>query len=205
MRPKNLFSIISLFLISTITAFGQGEFLKKGESGTGVSMGFSTISSAEVYGNASIISAGYSYQTLVDITLGYSKTEPYSQIIIPSVSYYLTKQSVDTKETSAISLILRHVFDGHASPNTTKLGLGFYLAHDMCFNSSYIFQPNFSVSFFPSYETRTGKKSLMVGTIRVSAGYRPVNSWCIVLTPSASYQEGYAVFGGSLTIVTNIE
>lgn len=192
--------LASLLAFSSL-ALSQGEFLRKGESGAGASSGFSTITSSAEGANSVDFSVGVSLKSIVDLNLTYAKQHPPdATIIVPGVSYYISRQDKEVHETVALSLLFRHV-SGAQALVTNSLGLGLSVAHNFLSEGNVILQPNFSFVIYPVHgpesETVNGAAAgLSVGT-RFGGGH------CVVATPSVGYQSGNVSVGASIAFVAN--
>ena len=196
---------VPLFIVPVLAfsslAFSQGEFLRNGESGAGVSAGFATITSEAEGANSVDVSVGLSFSSIVDLNLTYAAQHPPdATIIVPGISYFLSRQDKDVDETVALSLLFRHVSGGQALVSNT-LGLGLSVAHNFLSEGNVILEPNFSFAIYPVHgqesETVTGAAAgLSIGT-RLGGGH------CAVVTPSVGYQSGNVSVGASVSLIAN--
>lgn len=94
MKRLSLFFFLMIGLIQV--SFSQGEFLKRGKSGFGAGIGFST--NREMNGKTAY--AGFSYKGIIDIGLTYWKMSSgkiQDGVFTPSLTLYPIKQEVAKK------------------------------------------------------------------------------------------------------------
>jgi hypothetical protein len=194
---NRLCSILTVHLIIISAVFAQGEYLRKGESGFGISPAFTSIQSNTAVGGSSGVSIGYSYKTVVDLNIGYAKSHiDETSAITSSLSYFLDNQTNKNDETSAISLLLQN------SDGNTNIGFAFSFAHNFLFDGRLILQPNFNVSVYPAYkQTYIDTKSEVIVSAGLSMGWRSENGHSISLAPIVAYQDTYVYLGAALNVV----
>ena len=200
-KPIRFSLLIAALVTFSSLALSQGEFLRKGESGAGVRSGFSTITSSAGGANSVDFSVGVSLKSIVDLNLTYAKQHPPdANIIVPGISYFISRQDKEVDETVALSLLFRHVSGGQALV-ANSLGLGLSVAHNFLSEGNVILQPNFSFVIYPVH----GQESETVSgaAAGLSVGMRFGGGHCVVATPSVGYQSGNVSVGASIAFVAD--
>jgi hypothetical protein len=197
MKQNNL-SLFVLLLCLPCFVYSQGEFLKKGESGVGASIGLVSAQSKASSNSGSDVSIGYSFSRILDIDLGFSQSPPsYGLAITPSISYYLSNDTSKADEIFAIGLIDRYYSSQHT------FGLALSLANRLNFNVSTILQPTLSIVLYPSYRGESEIKSVLTVSVGLGIGIRTGYGNIVSITPLLGYQSGVFLLGGSIAFVFN--
>jgi len=193
---KKAFLFLFGQLIITSCGFAQGEYLRKDQSGFGISPGFTNVQSKTATGGSAGVSIGYSYRAIVDLNFGYVKANSSENNALTSnISYYLSNQSNKDDETTAISLLLQN------GGGNTNFGFAFSLAHNFFFEVPIVLQPSFNVSIYPSYKQTLETKTEIVLSTGLSMGWRTESGHSFSFVPTVSYQDNYFYLGVSLSIV----
>jgi hypothetical protein len=218
------------FLFTPISIFAQGEFLKRGESGWGVSTSAAFVKSSSAYG----VSVGYSFKGILDFDLGVGRgyQEPqsfdgddyqvYSNFIAPSITIYLAKQD-SRKRTPTVALSLSYQYISIKTPgpifsyvqNPTPygsykyMGKEIYTSNDRLFNVSLAFSSNVlkenSSIIQPIISfgyTRDKNVNQFGAQIGLSLGGRLEGDFILTLTPMVGYVfiSGTRIFTGGLEL-----
>ena len=195
---KRIAYLLVMVIIGSSIIFAQGEYLHKGESGLGISVGFSSIQSKPVSGSSSDISLGYSFRTIADLNIGYAKTYPSNMSsTISSISYYLSNQTTNKNATAALSIVLQN------NSGSTNIGIGFAAARNVTYDNPLLVQPFFSVAIYPGVKKTNGTKVVFPFSLGLSIGWRDANNYCIALVPSVGYQDKLFSLGVSAVIMIN--
>ena len=197
-KLRHTILLVAVLIAINHPALSQGEYLRKGESGLGVSSSLSTITSNNTGDNSIGFSIGCSFSSTIDVSLSYAAARPSSdEAIAPSISYYLSKQSKDVEETFALSLIAQHLSNGGQTQN--NLGLGLTFAHDLFYAGSFILQPTIGVALYPIHSQQS--QSVSGATIGLGVGMRFQEGHCLILSPVAAYQSGNVMVGASIGLI----
>jgi hypothetical protein len=152
--------------------------------------------SEKASGGSTGVSFGYSHKAVIDFNFGYAKEHSSTDnAITVGISYYLSNQTSQDDETSAISLILQNGSDN------TNFGFAFSLAHNFFFFKSILLQPSIGLSIYPSYKRAGESKTLTVASAGLSMGWRTDSGHSFALMPTAGYQEGNTFLGMTVIIV----
>jgi hypothetical protein len=205
------FVLVALVLATSQVIFAQSDILRRGQSGIGAGLGFSTNRETGQY----LVTAGYAYQGFLDGTLMYSKAsrgEVTQGVITPTVTFYPVKQEdADKVPTLGISLGFSHYVKTTTetvyspNPDTTIIGaISFPIVQETTINA---------LKFGVTAARRLGYWSVWFlqpsigGRISISSapwefmvradvtiGTRIVGGPIIALTPALEIQSGATTF-----------
>jgi hypothetical protein len=124
-RPAAAF--LAFFFLSALAAFGQGNFLKKGQSGLGLSGAYATNSSASGYSGTAAVTLG----GIFDLSFGAGHAvfdsadygDLTSNSLTPELRAHVIKQN-SSKSPVSLSLSIAYAKDDFASPELEPAGIG---------------------------------------------------------------------------------
>ncbi len=203
------FSILFFLTTSLVHySFSQSEFLRRGRSGVGGSVGFSKNCSA----NAFNLYAGYSYRGFLDANLAYSKADGgkvRGGVLSPSITFYPIKQE-DAKNAPTLGISL--AFSHYTSKTVTTVDvpianmqnrrdtivteltvdavkLGVTACHRLGYWKIFFFQPTIGAGLSM---VRSGWEFTLRGGVAI--GSRMVRGPLFILTPALERQSGITTF-----------
>ncbi len=156
MRQKGILLVLIILLMCSNTAFSQGDFLERGLSGVGLSVGFSSNSDLKGF----VGKTGYSASGVLDIEffvgrVTYDDLELNALALGPLLTFYAIKQEPD-KFPLSISFNLAYERDSYSGDLIEQLDWdmhGDYFSFGINFfgntnlTPKTIFQPNGSISY----------------------------------------------------------
>jgi hypothetical protein len=192
---KNIYLIFIAVIFSVSEIYAQGEYLRKGESGFGISGGFSSIQSKKISGSSAGFSLGYSFKTIVDLNIGTASSTGNEPSTTASLSYYLSHQSNKKNSSAALSVLMQNSL-GHA-----YYGFGFGIARNFNYDNPLLVQSIINFAIFPGVRKTNGTKLLFVFSAGLSIGWIDANGFSIAIGPNVGLQEGIFSLGASAVFV----
>lgn len=206
---KSLFTIIFISLFS-VTVFGQGAFLEKGQSGFGIGAGF--VTNKDVTGFGGII--GYSVSGILDFGVSLNRfnfdqkllgSDLSATVISPIVTFYALKQNEDIPFSFSIdaSYDWQNYSNDVLDNNNIDMTGGFFSAGSSLFSnfrasSSMRIQPSISFSYVTGEvilednngNEKTEKDNTTVFDFSLALAFDTSPNNIIVVKPRVSINEG---------------